>query len=222
MTAKEWIETTKDVAETLGILLAATLALLRWGRPSWPGILIRNIVMIPPGSERGIDSKELTLAVEATIINPGPFSEVLTDLRLVVTDPRGLVYKFSPYIYAKANAFLEKDKTPEWVEEIFHSIQIAGMDEKAEQTQVTKSMVYFPDQGTPQFTPVIGIYTLEFVISRLAVLAWRRERKETLYLQMDEGMCETLRKFEKLGLVYFNLLSKRPLAREMKPSSSAW
>jgi hypothetical protein len=46
MTPKDWVDIVKTVAEILGILVATSLAVLRWGRPSWPGILIRNILFI--------------------------------------------------------------------------------------------------------------------------------------------------------------------------------
>jgi hypothetical protein len=80
MTPKDWVDTVKTVVEILGILVATSLAVLRW--VDLRGREIRNILFIPPGAQAKLTSNDMTIAVDAILINPGPVSEVLTDLRL--------------------------------------------------------------------------------------------------------------------------------------------
>jgi hypothetical protein len=213
MTPKDWVDIVKTVAEILGILVATSLAVLRWGRPSWPGILIRNILFIPPGAQAKLTSNDMTIVVDAILINPGPVSEVLTDLRLRLTDPKGIAYTYSPYAYVEPDAILEKDKMPEWVKELFHGEHILGADETAKRTQIAKCILFFPDLGVPIFQPLAGTYTVEFIISRLSVFPFRREKTETSYLEMTDSMQQSLTpgaKPEKVAALSYHLLKKRP------------
>jgi hypothetical protein len=210
---KDWIEIVSKLGTGLGVLAAAILAWYRWGPHAGPPLMVRQLILIPPGTQADITSENVVIAADLLFTNPSPISEYLTDLTLKIIAPDGKVYYYSPFIYADPSAFFEPAKTPKWVQGLFHPIHIPGSDQKQLTQEMNKCLVFFPDLNTLSFAPVVGRYQVDFLLRRYSLLPWRRERVESKSFEMDTDMVVSLTpgpKASKVGLIEWHFTHSLP------------
>ena len=202
-----------DLVTAVGVLFAAVLAWIRWGPGSGPRLLIRNLALLPPGTQKGINSTNLVIAIDAIFANLSPLMEFLKDVQLTIKDPSGTNYRYSSFMFAKEHFFFERDKAPDWVESLFHPIAIPSVEQKEEAKEVAKCIILFPDEKTPKFTPQSGEYSFYFTILKESAIPWRRKQRQKMILKMDKDDVETLTptssKYGKSVLLHWHFQEQR-------------
>lgn len=210
-----------DIASKLlggaGIFVTAVAAFVRWARPPLPNMIIREIVFIPPNTHHDIKSNEIVIGADVIFANTGSISVLISEVSLEISDGNGGNYSFSPFIYAKPGAFFD-EKTPEWIEELFHPVHVRGTDEKQGVQEIGKCILFFqdqnkrPDGSRRTFTPVQGECQLKFTLRRNSYLPWRRKVSIVKVFDMDAGTVESLTSKTnpgKVGLLAWHLREKK-------------
>jgi hypothetical protein len=188
---KTLVEILSSFLTAVGILIAAIVALFRWGPGAGPRLLIRELTFIPPGTQADIKSSDVVIAVDAIFANPTSTTEYVTNVSLTITDPKGAICKYSPFIFAKPDAFFDKSQTPKWVQSLFHPLMIQGSDKDQQTSETSKNIVFFVDSGN-HFSAMNGKYKMNFTINRYSILPWRRKAVNELVFTMDDQMLKNL------------------------------
>lgn len=191
-TPKDLLESLTMVVTILGGLGALILAWYRWGPHSGPPLFIREIILIPPGTQADLKGGDMMIAADLILINPGPVSEYLIELCLSIHSPAGTIYHYSPYIFADPSAFEDTSKRPKWVKSFYHPMHIPGSDRNMSTHDLSKCVLFIPDQKSPYFFPEQGRYAFEFVFRRFSIVPWRKQEKLVMNLDVDEAMALSL------------------------------
>lgn len=188
---KTWVEIISSLLTASGVLIAAIVALFRWGPGAGPRLLIRQFIFIPPGSQKEIKSNEIVIAADVIFANPASTTEYITDVSLILINPEGGSCKYSPFIFAEPDAFFDKDQTPKWVQSLFHPLMIQGSGKEEQITETYKNLVFFNDKDNHLLVRP-GRYKIRFVIERYSLLPWRRKTTNEMSFEMEDSMVADL------------------------------
>lgn len=152
--------------------LGLYLAWWRWGPGRKPAVFIRNVVLVPPGSQAKLTLQNVVPVVDMILVNRSPVAEILTDITLKIISPTGSEHFYDPKVYADPRFFFED--VPEWVEHFFHPLVLPTHGEDKSANCVEKCMLFFPYRESPPLPKVSGTYRFILTTQKDTPISWRR------------------------------------------------